>query len=64
MAQLLIDPQAQPVYIHCMTGEEVTGLAIVCLRKLQLIDHNFAVSEFSRYGRLCLRSPPPPPSVS
>jgi protein tyrosine/serine phosphatase len=48
--QLLINPTTHPVYLHCMTGAEVTGLIVMCLRKLQLWSQTFGLLEFSRCG--------------
>jgi len=47
-AQLLIDPEAHPIFLHCMNGAEVTGLLVMCLRKLQMWSQTFALIEFSR----------------
>ncbi|KAJ1719481.1 protein-tyrosine-phosphatase [Coemansia erecta] len=34
--ELLTDPAHAPLYLHCLDGSNVTGLIIMCLRKLQL----------------------------
>ncbi|KAI8321957.1 protein-tyrosine phosphatase, partial [Martensiomyces pterosporus] len=33
---LVADPARAPLYIHCLDGSNVTGVVIMCLRKLQL----------------------------
>ncbi|KAJ2785177.1 protein-tyrosine-phosphatase [Coemansia interrupta] len=34
--ELLTNPAHAPLYLHCLDGSNVTGLIIMCLRKLQL----------------------------
>ncbi|KAJ1643685.1 protein-tyrosine-phosphatase [Coemansia erecta] len=34
--ELLTDPAHAPLYLHCLDGSNVTGVVIMCLRKLQL----------------------------
>ncbi|KAJ2759154.1 protein-tyrosine-phosphatase [Coemansia sp. BCRC 34490] len=34
--ELITDPARAPLYIHCLDGSNVTGVTIMCLRKLQL----------------------------
>ncbi|KAJ1771684.1 protein-tyrosine-phosphatase [Coemansia sp. RSA 1813] len=34
--KLATDPDRAPMYIHCLDGSNVTGMVIMCLRKLQL----------------------------
>ncbi|GAB5370121.1 hypothetical protein AAMO2058_001464800 [Amorphochlora amoebiformis] len=45
----LIKPEAGPLYIHCIDGQQVTGLIIMCLRKLQNWSTSAIYSEFSRF---------------
>ncbi|ORX73113.1 protein-tyrosine phosphatase, partial [Linderina pennispora] len=33
---LMTDPSKLPMYVHCLDGSNVTGVVIMCLRKLQL----------------------------
>ena len=33
--QVLVSPERQPVYLHCLDGVAVTGTLVMCLRKLQ-----------------------------
>eukprot|EP00158_Paraphelidium_tribonemae_P004924 Partr_v1_DN27057_c1_g1_i1_m28774 putative PHOsphatase len=47
----LIDPAMHPVLVHCLDGSQVTGMVVMCLRKLQLWDLRVAMTEFSRYSR-------------
>ena len=48
VAQLLINTETHPVFVHCMNGAEVTGLIVMCLRKLQLWSQTFGLLEFGR----------------
>ncbi|KAJ2768012.1 protein-tyrosine-phosphatase [Coemansia nantahalensis] len=34
--ELMADPRRLPLYIHCLDGSNVTGVVVMCLRKLQL----------------------------
>ncbi|KAJ2673298.1 protein-tyrosine-phosphatase [Coemansia sp. RSA 1085] len=34
--ELMTDPARAPLYIHCLDGSNVTGVVVMCLRKLQL----------------------------
>ncbi|KAJ2744264.1 protein-tyrosine-phosphatase [Coemansia sp. BCRC 34301] len=34
--ELVISPDTMPLYLHCLDGSNVTGVVIMCLRKLQL----------------------------
>ncbi|KAI7829943.1 tyrosine phosphatase family-domain-containing protein [Kickxella alabastrina] len=34
--ELVTDPTKSPLYLHCLDGSNVTGVIIMCLRKLQL----------------------------
>lgn len=54
---LLIDPRAQPLYIHCLDGTVVTSLVIMCLRKLQGWLPSAYYSEAGRFLRDGLLSP-------
>ena len=35
LLQLLVLPERQPVYVHCLDGVGITGTLVMCLRKLQ-----------------------------
>ena len=50
-AQLLVTPERQPVYIHCLDGVTVTGTLVMCLRKLQRWALTPIVSEYTRFDR-------------
>ncbi len=47
-----IQAERLPLLVHCMDGTLTTGLAIMCLRKLQLISFEYAAAEFLRFTRL------------
>ncbi|CAG8628699.1 8072_t:CDS:2 [Paraglomus brasilianum] len=49
--QIIIDPENQPIYVHCLDGANVTGLVIACLRKLQMWSVPSAMGEFLRFLR-------------
>ena len=46
--QLLILPERQPVFIHCLDGVSITGTILMCLRKLQRWAPASIHSEFLR----------------
>eukprot|EP00039_Didymoeca_costata_P033199 m.41218 g.41218 ORF g.41218 m.41218 type:complete len:220 (-) comp9745_c0_seq4:121-780(-) len=48
---LVIDYSNHPCLIHCYDGHLSTGIAVMCLRKLQLYSVQFSVAEFERFGR-------------
>eukprot|EP01112_Ceratiomyxa_fruticulosa_P015405 TRINITY_DN4523_c0_g1_i2.p1 TRINITY_DN4523_c0_g1~~TRINITY_DN4523_c0_g1_i2.p1 ORF type:complete len:279 (+),score=58.81 TRINITY_DN4523_c0_g1_i2:233-1069(+) len=49
--QIIIAPENMPLYIHCLDGANVTGIVIMCLRKLQNWNLSAIYSEFSRFTR-------------
>jgi len=49
--QMIIDPANLPLYIHCLDGANVTGIVIMCLRKLQNWNLSVIFTEFSRFTR-------------
>mmetsp|Transcript_23748 Transcript_23748/g.69715 ORF Transcript_23748/g.69715 Transcript_23748/m.69715 type:complete len:316 (+) Transcript_23748:33-980(+) len=60
--QLLILPERQPVFIHCLDGISVTGTILMCLRKLQRWVAPSIHAEFLRFassdGASVLAAPP------
>lgn len=48
--RFVLDPEAQPVYVHCLNGSQVTCLIIGCFRKLQKWSNPSILEEFSRYS--------------
>ena len=64
LLQLLVLPERQPVYVHCLDGVGVTGLLIMCLRKVLHWAPPSIFAEFSRFARDAADTPlPPPPHV-
>ena len=51
LLQLLVLPERQPVYVHCLDGVAVTGTLIMCLRKLQRWQAPDFSREFARFNR-------------
>ncbi|KAK9761989.1 protein-tyrosine-phosphatase [Basidiobolus ranarum] len=49
--EIVINPEYHPLYLHCVDGTVVTGVVIMCLRKLQLYSVPSALTEFARYLR-------------
>ena len=49
--QILVDATNHPLYIHCLDGAMVTGVILLCLRKLQMWLLSSAMIEFSRFMR-------------
>lgn len=48
---LLINCDKLPIYVHCLDGTVVTGIVIVCLRKLQTWVLPIATMEYLRFIR-------------
>ncbi|KAL1511211.1 hypothetical protein AB1Y20_006025 [Prymnesium parvum] len=48
--QILILPERQPVYVHCLDGVSVTGTLLMCMRKLQRWVPACYVAEFQRFA--------------
>jgi len=54
VAQILetcIDPQNLPLFMHCLDGANVTGIVVMCLRKLQNWNLSSSTTEFTRFTR-------------
>jgi tyrosine-protein phosphatase OCA6 len=51
LCQMMIVTTNLPLYIHCVDGTHVTGMVIMCLRKLQCWDVSTIHSEFCRFIR-------------
>jgi protein tyrosine/serine phosphatase len=49
LLELLVRPEAHPLYVHCLTGTHNTSLVIACLRKLQHWDPAAVRVEFARF---------------
>ncbi|KAL6041325.1 putative tyrosine-protein phosphatase OCA6 [Balamuthia mandrillaris] len=49
--ETLIDPRNLPVYIHGFDGANVTGVVVMCLRKLQNWNLSVTFTEFTRFTR-------------
>jgi tyrosine-protein phosphatase OCA6 len=45
----MISPAYFPLFVHCLNGANVTGLVVMCLRKLQCISKSFSTAEFCRF---------------
>jgi len=48
---MIIQPDNTPIYIHCLDGANVTGVVVMCLRKLQNWSLSAIFTEFSRFTR-------------
>ena len=48
---ITLQPESLPLLVHCLTGIVSTGLAVMCLRKLQNISSAYAEAEFARFTR-------------
>ena len=51
LLHLLVTPERQPVYVHCLDGVTATGTLIMCLRKLQRWALPPIVAEYTRFDR-------------
>ena len=60
LLQLLVLPERQPVYVHCLDGVSVTGTLIMCLRKLQRWAPSPYFAEYARIARDGNDNPSPP----
>ncbi|KAL3894595.1 MAG: hypothetical protein SGPRY_013766 [Prymnesium sp.] len=49
-SQLLILPERQPVFVHCLDGVSVTGTILMCMRKLQRWPPPSYHAEFQRFA--------------
>ncbi|KAJ2889877.1 protein-tyrosine-phosphatase, partial [Coemansia aciculifera] len=47
--ELVTNPDTMPLYLHCLDGSNVTGVVIMCLRKLQLWRVASLQSEYLRF---------------
>lgn len=47
----VINPDNLPCIVHCYDGAGTTGLAIMCLRKLQALSVPYSTTEYERYKR-------------
>jgi tyrosine-protein phosphatase OCA6 len=47
--EILINTDHHPLYVHCLDGSHVTGLVVMCLRKLQFWKNSCTIAEFCRY---------------
>ncbi|KAJ2864207.1 protein-tyrosine-phosphatase [Coemansia aciculifera] len=47
--ELVTNPDTMPLYLHCLDGSNVTGVVIMCLRKLQLWRVVSMQSEYLRF---------------
>ncbi|KAJ1858765.1 protein-tyrosine-phosphatase [Coemansia sp. RSA 1822] len=47
--ELMTDPSRAPLYIHCLDGSNVTGVVVMCLRKLQLWRVSSLQNEYLRF---------------
>ncbi|KAJ2555020.1 protein-tyrosine-phosphatase [Coemansia sp. RSA 1933] len=47
--ELATDPRYAPLYLHCLDGSNVTGVVVMCLRKLQLWRVASYQNEYLRY---------------
>lgn len=47
----IIDPSNHPLYLHCLDGSGVTGVVMMCLRKLQGWNRSSSLNECLRYHK-------------
>lgn len=48
--EVLEDPLARPIYIHCMNGSQVTALITACYRRRQQWSMTSTLQEFERHS--------------
>ena len=49
---LLVDRSQLPLLLHCVDGTHISGLVVLCLRKLQLWSRAASQAEFGRFAHL------------
>jgi tyrosine-protein phosphatase OCA6 len=49
--QIIIRPENLPVYLHCLDGTHVTGLVVMCFRKLQSWNLSTSTAEFCQFEK-------------
>lgn len=49
--QIIIRPENLPVYVHCLDGTHVTGLVVMCFRKLQSWNLSTSTAEFCQFEK-------------
>jgi protein tyrosine/serine phosphatase len=52
--QMLINPDNLPIYMHCLDGSIITGMVVMCLRKLQMWTMPIIIIEYTRYVSILL----------
>lgn len=50
VGQIMLNSAYTPLYVHCLNGSEVTGLAMMSLRKVQLWATPSVLSELMRFS--------------
>ena len=56
MLEVLIDRRNSPLLVHCLNGMQVTGVVVMCLRKLQNWTVSSIFTEYSRFVSLARES--------
>ncbi|KAG0553783.1 hypothetical protein M758_12G039700 [Ceratodon purpureus] len=49
--QIIINPENLPVYVHCLDGTHVTGVVVMCFRKLQSWNLSTSTAEFCQFEK-------------
>ncbi|CAM6098502.1 unnamed protein product [Calypogeia fissa] len=49
--QIMIRPENLPLYLHCLDGTHVTGLVVMCFRKLQSWNLSTSAGEFCSFQK-------------
>ena len=49
--QIIIRPENLPVYLHCLDGTHVTGVVVMCFRKLQSWNLSTSTAEFCQFEK-------------
>lgn len=49
--QIIIRPENLPVYVHCLDGTHVTGVVVMCFRKLQSWNLSTSTAEFCQFEK-------------
>ena len=58
---VVLDPEAHPLYLHCIDGVAVTGTLVMCLRKLLRWSDVASAHEYARFARVGEGMSQPPP---
>eukprot|EP01134_Creolimax_fragrantissima_P002723 CFRG2723T1 len=51
MLSILLNAEKHPILVHCLDGANITGILIMCLRRIQMWTPTAVFGEFSRFTK-------------